>query len=178
MSNPDLCVSEDTAFEQDLSMLLDGELDASRERDVRNHLEACAHCRRQLAAFEAVDQTLHGTALPPVPPGLRTRIEHAIERESVLAPNDPRDAAAADTPQRTRSGRAWGSVFWRAGAPLLALAASLAIYLAFHQPSIDLDGVSEEEIAVALELDKIRDLDVIANLELAERLAALGEGSI
>jgi hypothetical protein len=42
-------------------------------------------------------------------------------------------------------------------------------------PGVDLAGVSEEEIALALELDTVRDFDVIDHLELLELLATLGE---
>jgi len=41
----------------------------------------------------------------------------------------------------------------------------------------EFDPVPAEEIAVALELETIEDLDVIANLELLEALVALGEGT-
>jgi hypothetical protein len=42
--------------------------------------------------------------------------------------------------------------------------------------AIDLDALSEEELGLALELDTVEDLDVIANLEVLERLLAAEPG--
>jgi anti-sigma factor RsiW len=159
MSIPENCVSDDPSFEQDVSMLLDGELEASRAQDVRRHLDRCTHCSLLLDAFEGVDRSLRDAALPEVPLTLRRKISEAIEREGA--------------PQPSRFGsRGWART-------VLALAASVAIYFAVIGQSsdeIDLEQASEEEIAVARELDTIRDLDVIANLELVERLASIGKG--
>jgi len=44
-------------------------------------------------------------------------------------------------------------------------------------PEAPLDAASEEELAVALELETIEDLDVIANLDLLEALVLLEEGT-
>ena len=45
------------------------------------------------------------------------------------------------------------------------------------EEQIDLDGISDEELAMILEIETLEDLDVIANIELLEELVALGEGA-
>lgn len=53
-------------FEEDLSALLDGELEAARASMVRSHADACAACARRLAALRAADATLGGLAAAPL----------------------------------------------------------------------------------------------------------------
>ncbi len=188
MSIHDLCESDDPSFEQDLSMLLDGELDPLREADVRRHLDGCTHCSRLLATFGVVDRTLRAEALPEVPSALLRNIEAALERDpagqALQDPRSERPQTAAESARRPNGpreagvrqlARPRGGTWWRS-APWLALAASLVIYVAVNDPAVDFEQVPEEELGVALELDTIRDLDVIANLELVEQLAALGAG--
>ena len=42
---------------------------------------------------------------------------------------------------------------------------------------VDLDGISDEELAMILEIETLEDLDVIANIDLLEELVALEEGA-
>lgn len=163
MPIPQSCVSGDPTFERDLSMLLDGELDASRAQSVRRHLEGCASCSQVLSAFERVDRSLRGAVLPMVPQDLVDKIGDAIEPEFTMRGSQP--------PRTSPVGR------WRWAGAALALAASVATYLAVIDPVVPFEHVSEEELAVALEFDTIRDLDVIANLDLVERLVAIGAGA-
>lgn len=53
------------AFEDDLSALLDGELDGARADAVRTHAETCAACSRRLVALRAVDAELAEVAAAP-----------------------------------------------------------------------------------------------------------------
>ncbi|MCU0670703.1 MAG: zf-HC2 domain-containing protein, partial [Myxococcota bacterium] len=53
-------------FEEDLSALLDGELEAVRAEVVREHAAACAACGRRVAALRAVDATLLRAASSPL----------------------------------------------------------------------------------------------------------------
>lgn len=152
-------------FEQDLSALLDGELAPEREAEVRAHLHACADCRDRLESLCSVDLALAGTALPEVPDGMRERIEARLEGD------DSRPVATVVRARR-RLRPTVGSA--------MALAASLAIYLAVgpgSEPSDPLlEQASPEELAVILELETIEDLDVIANLDVLERIADLDAG--
>lgn len=199
MSIPESCVSDDPSFEQDLSMLLDGELNALRAHDVRRHLDVCAHCSELSGAFEGVDRSLRGAALPEVSQALRRNIWNAIEREGAMRDSqstgrpepelqqlhvhaDAGSRTHTRSPHRIESQqlRISRAGLWRWAGPVFALAASLAIYFAADDLipfGLGFEQVSEEEIAVAREIDTIIDLDVIANLELVERLASIGAGA-
>jgi len=161
----------------DLSAWIDGELDARREAEIRAHLAGCAGCAATLDALRGVDLALAGVGASQVPDDLLDRTLRRVEGE----------AGASMKERRSISAR------WLR--PALALAASLALYLAVTgndappeladgagapAPGTALDEISEDELAVLLELDTIEDYDVIANLEVLEHLVALGsldEGS-
>jgi hypothetical protein len=68
-------------FDEDLSALLDGELDAAREVELRSHLASCADCRAHLAALRGVDAVLHGLAAPVVRAELAARMAARLEAE-------------------------------------------------------------------------------------------------
>ena len=42
-------------------------------------------------------------------------------------------------------------------------------------PEVDLEAIDEEELALALEMEMLEDLEVIANLDLLTRLVELEE---
>ena len=163
------------SYSEDLSALLDGELSPEREAEVRAHASDCERCRAQLEAFGSVDRALQGAPVPPLSGDLRARLQQRIDADDA----DP--APVIDlSARRRRRARAVG-----AG---LAVAASLAVYVAVtnraptpaptETPEVlamDLEAFSDEELAVVMEYDTIRDLEVIANLELLEQLAASGE---
>lgn len=99
-------------WQEDLSALLDGELDRERRAEVRAHLEGCTRCSARLGALRRVDDLLAAAPLPDLPDGL---VERVLRR--VAAPG------------RSVSPRP------RLGAPAvaaLAAAAALALYLAFR----------------------------------------------
>jgi len=68
-----------------LQALLDGELDAAAAADARRHIEACAHCRRELAELRR-DAELLASVLPS--------IDHPIPRIPVPRHRPLRWAAA------------------------------------------------------------------------------------
>ncbi|HEX5065387.1 MAG TPA: zf-HC2 domain-containing protein [Myxococcota bacterium] len=169
-------------YAEDWSALLDGELEPSREAQMRAHAETCATCAARLASLARVDVLLAGLPVPETRAallgGLRARIEEEPARTA--APT------ARSTPPPARRRRALG--WWAAAA---SAAAALAVYLALPRPAPvpppaevaeepvrdpEFDALPAEEIAVGLELDTAEDLDVIANLELLEAYVALEEG--
>jgi negative regulator of sigma E activity len=210
----------------DLSALIDEELSAAREAEVRAHLEVCASCRARFAALAEVDLVLAGASAPPVPADLRARLQTRLDASPISISMRVDDASRARLAPRRRR-------MWRPALGLaLAAAAALALYLAVvarpptpmgvgPQPQVARetprasdparnavarresptaapraptptppaprvagaeaptpqapDDWSDEEVAVALQLDTISDFDVIANLDALEELLALEE---
>jgi anti-sigma factor RsiW len=178
-------------YEEELSALIDGELSSQREAQVRDHLSVCAGCSRSLEALRGVDHALAEIAMPEVPAGLRLRVQAEIQ--DIPQPEEATRKREV-TPRRTAPSRARGRFYRPAAGVALAAAASVVIYLAvvpeptsdagFKTPvaavvdgASELEAASEEELAVLLLLDTIQDLDVIANLEMLERLMVVGEGT-
>ena len=166
-------------FAADLSALLDDELTSERAAEVRAHVAACDGCRGRLATLARVDAALSRAPAPVVPASLRARLEARLEsaRESDTSSRPP---ARAGGPRRAWRGRAAGA--------LAAAAAGVALYLAVttREPArpeaapspvqvarpLDLGSVPEDELGLALEIETVEDLDVIANLELLELVLA------
>ncbi|HEY8155229.1 MAG TPA: zf-HC2 domain-containing protein [Myxococcota bacterium] len=157
-------------FEADLSALLDGELAPERAAELRAHVAGCDGCRGRLAGLARVDAALAGAPAPAVPASLRARLEARLE-----------GAGQADTRLR-RTRRAWRG---RAAGALAAAATGAALYLvvatrepalAPAQPPLDRASVPEEDLGLALEIETVEDLDVIANLELLELVVAAEAG--
>jgi anti-sigma factor RsiW len=237
------------AYEEDLSALLDGELAAEREEEIRAHVAGCPRCGPRLAELERVDALLASTPLPALRPGLRERLEVRLRQEERREEAESRGRKAGrlgPPPARRWLARpAWGIA--------AAAAAALALYLTVRsdgpglpaattpapefaqqpalpgipqgspapkaspapaapeaspepaaprfaqapavEPSppgaegpeeavaaggegqIDIDGISDEELAMILEIETLEDLDVIANIDLLEELVALEEGA-
>jgi anti-sigma factor RsiW len=167
-------------YDADLSALSDGELSSARADEVRAHADVCSRCGAQLAAFASLDRALRASAPSQVPEDLRARVAAAIDGATTNA-----NVVDLHPPSFVRKrAPVWGTA--------LAAAASFALYLAFststppvERPDVApasetiaraLDAVSDEELAVLIEYDTIRDLEMIANLELLEELAALDGG--
>jgi len=163
-----------SSYAEDWSALLDGELDASREAEMRAHADTCAACAAKLASLARVDVLLAGLPVP----------------ETRAALLDGLRARIASQPPPRRSRRTYAG--WTAAA---AAAAALLLYLALPRPAPvtppvevadepapqpsgdpEFDALPADEIAVGLELDTAQDLEVIANLELLEAFVALEEG--
>ena len=180
-------------FEADLSALLDGELALERAAEVRAHVASCDGCSGRLARLARVDAALAGAPAPAVPASLRARLEARLEsaRQSDTSLRRTRRVGA---PRRAWRGRVAGA--------LAAAAAGVALYLAVatREPAppeaapapvqiarplaetpraaapLDLASVPEEELGLALEIETVEDLDVIANLELLELVLAAEAG--
>ena len=65
-------------FEDDLSALLDGQLDAMRAAEVRTHAESCRDCAQRLAALRGVDAALRRMAAAPLDATRRERMRSAL----------------------------------------------------------------------------------------------------
>ncbi len=135
-SDPDPAARE--AWDQDLSALLDGELDDARAVELRAHASGCDRCGPRLAAFERVDSLLRATPLPEVP----DRIAESLARR--LAEDRPAPVTHLDEARRRRWQRApaIGVVF--------AAAAALALYL-WSRPDPALVPAGEPEAPIAVE---------------------------
>jgi len=109
------------SFGEDLSALLDGELEAGREAEVRAHLATCEPCRTHLASLASVNEGLRALVGRPVPANLEAQLfaRIAAERENGVA-------RPVSLLRRAPGGRRLGATF---GAVALAAAAALALYL-------------------------------------------------
>ena len=89
-------------FDEDLSALLDGELDAARAAELRAHLDGCADCRARLAAWRGVDAALRGLVAPAVRPELAASMAARLgaERAASGAPAQPQVQPLRRTPSR------------------------------------------------------------------------------
>ena len=211
MTDPATC----RAFEEDLSALLDGELEPAREAEVRAHTAGCARCAERLARLARVDEALRSLPDAETPADLaerlRVRLEEERRRSSASAEDrgrslDARQAPPSQRPQPRR--RRWLPF----AATALAAAAAFALYLVFGRPrpageeptlaerertapepeiarrevppeppeelvsGPELEAIqsaSDEDLALALALDTLADLDVIERLDVLEQLAAL-----
>jgi anti-sigma factor RsiW len=104
------------AFEEDLSALLDGQLDAQRAHEVRAHVASCADCTRRADTLRGVDVALRSIAATPVSAAQRARMR------PVRAPERPVQRA----PLRRRR--------WIAPAALVATAAAAAAVVLVMRP--------------------------------------------
>lgn len=206
MTDPGPC----SAFVEDLSALLDGELAPAREAELRAHVASCPRCTQQLARLARTDEALRALPAAEVPADLATRLRARIEEEGGRSSARGRSSAARGAaPSRRATPRRRRWIPLAAGA--LAAAAALALYLLVARPRVEesrvaereepaperevatreippqppaqevapgpeleaIQAASDEELAVALDLDTLADLDVIERLDVLEQLAAL-----
>ncbi len=180
----------DEDLDRELSALLDGELSATRARQLREEIEADPRLRERLAEFESVDERLRALPRAPLPAQLgarlreRTRQREGHRHQEHQQHQEPEDQHGHTTGWPSASIARWG-------VPLAAaLAAGLgALWLIWpvsepyesvgpntvqrSDPDIVPDDSSDEEIAIALELATLRDLDLIQELDLLEALLAM-----
>jgi anti-sigma factor RsiW len=115
-------------FDEDLSALIDEELDAAREAAVRAHVDGCDRCAARLQALCDVDLELAGLGQPEVPGDLGQRLAARIANDPGAPPMD-KDAATpfrrprTDTPRQPRRGlgRTLGALAAVAAAVVLAV---------------------------------------------------------
>jgi anti-sigma-K factor RskA len=97
-----------------------GALDPHEADAFRRHLESCAICRDELAAFgEVVDTLPLSTPMQHAPADLRRRVMRAVDDDLKAAPAHRRTAAGR--PRRAR---------WTLGRPALGFATALAVAVA------------------------------------------------
>ena len=161
----------DPATDEALSALVDGELDASSARALRQRAESEPAIALRLAELEAIDAQLRALPAPEVPVDLPARLRARISAQSD-SPLRPITRVGPVRPQR-RAHR----LPWVVGA---ALAAGLALYLAIDLPQdperlAEASDVADDELAIAFEYEALRDFELIDQLELLEVLAAAAD---
>lgn len=188
-------------FDEDLSALLDGELDDQRAEVVRAHVASCARCAERLMSFAQATAALHGerempiddaVTLPPLRVLAPSRVGSApsrrvLPRARLALPLAFAAAAALALVLRWRPSTLplASPVAPTAIAREEAIAEDEAAPLAQQkaapapapvapaaQPRDPLDSASDDELAIADELDTAEDLDLIEHLEALEALAA------
>ena len=65
-------------IKQELVAYLDGELEAARTTEIREHVAACAGCRREADEFAAVWNTLDAVTVTPAAAGAAARVATAV----------------------------------------------------------------------------------------------------
>jgi anti-sigma factor RsiW len=190
-------------IDADLSALIDAELAPEREAELRVHLDDCDRCAQRLQDLCNVDLALADLAVPRVAADLGQRLAARIasdageESEPVPDTVSPKRSRTA-TPRQPRR---WPRRRLTSAA-VVAAAVLLAIVVANWQGSeidpdesqlartprsmapdvtppetvarvADFGSLADEDLAVLFELDTVKDLDVIANLELLEQLIAM-----
>src|SRR4051794_27754005 len=103
--------------------LLDGELDAANALRCEEHLATCSHCAAEYEAFQALRQAIQtSNARYQAPDALRSRVMAALDAVSEPPTRIDSHRAALRRPS------AWQR--WTMAASGLALAASLALFIA------------------------------------------------
>jgi anti-sigma factor (TIGR02949 family) len=103
--------------------LLDGELDAANALRCEEHLATCSHCAAEYEAFQALGQVIRTSDVRyKAPDALRSRVMAALDAASEPPTSIDRHRAAPRRPS------AWQR--WTMAASGLALAASLALFIA------------------------------------------------
>ena len=177
--------------DEDLSALVDGELDAQASAALREGSATDVALARRLAAFEGVGETLRSTPTRPPEDAALERIRLQIATQMGEAGSDQTKhgrSARLAPPRRRRA-------LWAGAVGAAVLAASFALlFLAggegpvpIPDPQIArapapapelvetelLASASDEELGIAFELETLSDFEVIEQLELLELMAAL-----
>jgi anti-sigma factor RsiW len=183
----------DATLEEDLSALLDGELSAERESELRARVDGEPALAARLAELERIDVALRAMPREAPSPELRASLRARLEGERTAPADNVRSLEAGARFPETgvrplqkspRLAPSWISM-------AIAAAAALALYLAVSSGSdrepariadslhaegslADAEGsladATDEEIGIALEYETLADLDVIEDLELLELL--------
>lgn len=175
---PEACL----AIEEELSALLDEDLEPGREAELRAHLDDCDRCTRRLEELCNVDLALASLPVSAVPDDLAQRLAARLDRERAPAAG----GRTAPPPRRRLVGLALAA----------AAAVALAIWVSLPDdepgealPSLagtptpeppaaatGLEELPEEDLALLLAAGELEDLAVIENLEVLEVLVGLGLG--
>ena len=178
------------ALDVELSALLDGELEPEREAALRRRLASDDALAERFDSFQRLDAALRDLPARELPGDLAGRLRERIAAEGArdegAAP--PRSSPAAlrfAAPRRRGRGLRWGLP-----AAAAALAAGVALVVLWQGPVDEgtvalqppaqsdqalleeLDAAPDEDLALALELETLGDLEVIEDLDLLELLIA------
>ena len=154
-------------FDDDLSALLDGELDTPRAAEVRAHLESCRDCAHRLEALRGVDVALRRVAAATADATRSARMRSAL----AASLRDETGGAAQGTPPLRRIPPRQRR--WLAPVGFAAAAAALALVLRTQSPvapSAERGVVVAERVAPKLRADA----EVAARESTAHRDAPLG----
>jgi anti-sigma factor RsiW len=155
------------AFDSDLSALIDRELDAQREAEVRAHADACERCTQRLEEFCNVDLVLAGLSAPPVADDLEARFRARLA-EAGPAPARREHGAP---PRSRRRGMALGI----AGGIAVAAAVTLALLLGLPRDVSEPGApIAREDAPVTPEPEPtlVAELPEVAPVVVAETRAA------
>ena len=171
-------------LDAELSAFADGELDPRRAAELEREIEASPLLARRLEAFRQLDRSLSQLPAPELPASLAART-----RAGTLADAAVPEVDASVHHLRESAGRFGPRT---AVAALAALAAGLVLLLYltpdpttrtvevaefedWSRFEAELADASDEDIAIALEIDTLSDLEVIRELDLLEALAEASE---
>lgn len=234
--------AECLAYDEDLSALIDGELDTEREGEVRAHVDACAHCTERMQALCNVDLALASVPAPTVSADLASRLQARLAEDAPaeVTPLRRRERAPRRTPVlryavgfaaaaaillavllvMPRDGAEPGTRVAENEAPLpesvpevvdpapsldeplpepsliaeeaeplrevappvvdeptpapALVPEQLAVADPAPAPEAAFDAISDEDLALAIDLDAVEELELMANLDLLETLVDLG----
>lgn len=165
----------DEELDRELSEFLDGELAPHRAADLETRLASDPVLAARLAAFAAADEELRSLARPEMPAGSRARLHQRID-------------GGAENEGTVRSRPLAGAMRVAVATAATLAAAALAVEFWFPQSAIDpppvevasvvteiVDDVSDDELAIAFDLETLRDLELIRELDLLEALLAMDD---
>jgi anti-sigma factor RsiW len=156
-----------------LSAMMDGELDAESEAELRGRLASDPQLAARLAELESVGAALVAMPIPVPSAELREALRSQIEADE-LRPLPVR-----------RARMAWAGAAFAAAA---SLAAWLIVSGSGSQPLVpglpeaeqlaaEFSGATDEEIGIALDYETLADLEVIEDLEILEFMIELEDAS-
>jgi len=156
-------------FEEDLSALIDAELDEWREAEVRAHVEACPRCAGRLEALSDVDRALGEVPVPEVPADLSRRLAARLASDAPVALR--RRQLASDAPVARRRRQPAPRGLRVAGA--LAAAAAVALVVLLGLPGEPPERGPQLARAPAVTEPRIAPEPTVAELEVAPEPAAV-----
>jgi negative regulator of sigma E activity len=196
-------MDEMNEMDEELSALLDGELTPERARELREEVARDPALQGRLAAFEAVDQRLQSLPRPALASDLRARLQARIDRlegppspTSLASPQveNPRFRRAIPLALALAAGLTVVLLTRPLGnpaspteqlqvppSPVTEVTVVVADTAKDPAPAptpdaaleVEIQDASDEELAIAFELEMLSELDMIWELDLLEALLAM-----
>jgi len=142
---------------EDARAVMAGERYAEPSAELQAHLAGCAECRAVHARHAALDRVLALDESAPVSADFDARFFARLEQEKRRKPAAPRRL------------RRWLFI----AAPVLAAAAAIALLLRPHEePRAELPP---DDVALAMDLELVEDIDVVQRLDELEAYEVLGQ---